>query len=85
MLKRNLGVFSSQIALKNNPNQQVYSGNTPDYKSIHERNERSDSKSKSKVKDYSLNYGHNPIINPTPFNIQNPYLRKEYQKFLNPN
>ena len=83
MLKRNLGVFSSQIALKNSTNQRAFSGNRPDDKSFHERNERSDRK--NNVKDYSLNYGHNPIVNPTPFNIQNPYLRKEYQKFLNPN
>jgi DNA polymerase sigma len=28
---------------------------------------------------YSENY-HNPLINPLPFNIQNPYLIKEIQK-----
>lgn len=35
-----------------------------------------------KNKNHSLNYGHNPILNPNPYNVQNPYLKKEYQKFL---
>lgn len=35
------------------------------------------------IKSYSLNYGHNPITNPTPFNVQNPYLKKNYEKILN--
>ena len=76
MIKRNLGVFSSQNALKKSPeNQRIFSGNE----------NRLYDKSRNQVKEILLNYGHNPIINPTPFNIQNPYLKKEYQKFLNQN
>lgn len=28
-------------------------------------------------------YGHNPILNPTPHNIQNPYLAKEFAQRKN--
>lgn len=71
-MKRNPGVFSSQNALINTPNQRISSG-IPDEKN----SERNLAK-----KDNSLNYGHNPIVNPTPFNIQNPYLKKQYLKLL---
>lgn len=31
----------------------------------------------------SLMYGHNPILNPTPHNNQNPYLAKEFNQRKN--
>lgn len=45
----------------------------------------SNEKSEKIAAENPFTYGHNPLINPTPFNIQNPYLRKEYQKYLGQN
>ncbi|KAL4504136.1 hypothetical protein ABPG72_020974 [Tetrahymena utriculariae] len=36
--------------------------------------------SKSQNQPTNLTYGHNPIYNPMPFNNQNPYISKEFQK-----
>lgn len=32
-----------------------------------------------------FNYNHNPLINPLPTNIQNPYVAKEYLKAMQQN
>ena len=32
-----------------------------------------------------FNHNHNPLINPLPTNIQNPYVAKEYMKAMQQN
>ena len=44
------------------------------------KSELNENKSKTNL---TLLYGHNPILNPTPHNIQNPYLAKEFAQRKN--
>ena len=78
-MKRNLGVFASQNNVNSYNNHLVEKNMNSSGFSNDIRNEE------KKNNNHSLNYGHNPLINPTPFTIQNPYLRKEYLKYLGAN
>lgn len=71
----------ANIKKENLIKRQLYNNNG--YKIVEKNNEYNQLNPKKSDKEIYPLYGHNPLLNPMPYNIQNPYLQRDFIKRKN--